>query len=47
MVEPEHINQALLAELDALRAARAAEAAELSEIVAALNPLIEEAAANA
>ena len=47
VTEPEHINQAMLAELDALRAARAAEAEELSEIIAALNPLIEEAAANA
>ena len=47
VTEPEHINQAMLTELDALRAARAAEAEELSEIIAALNPLIEEAAANA
>lgn len=34
-------------ELAALRAARASEADELAEIVAALNPLIEEASANA
>ena len=47
VTEPEHINKAMLAELDALRAARASEAEELSEIIAALNPLIEEAAANA
>ena len=47
VTEPEHINHAMLTELDALRAARAAEAEELSEIIAALNPLIEEAAANA
>lgn len=47
VTEPEHINQAMLTELDALRASRAAEAEELSEIIAALNPLIEEAAANA
>lgn len=47
VTEPEHINKAMLAELDALRSARAAEAEELSEIIAALNPLIEEAAANA
>jgi chromosome segregation ATPase len=47
VTEPEHINHAMLTELDALRAARAAEAEELSDIIAALNPLIEEAAANA
>ncbi|MDB5663847.1 hypothetical protein [Cypionkella sp.] len=47
VTEPEHINKAMLAELDALRAARASEAEELSEIIAALNPLIEEAAAHA
>lgn len=47
VTEPEHINHAMQTELDALRAARAAEAEELSEIIAALNPLIEEAAANA
>jgi len=47
VTEPEHINKAMLAELDALRSARASEAEELSEIIAALNPLIEEAAANA
>jgi predicted nucleic acid-binding Zn-ribbon protein len=44
VTEPEHINQAMLIELQALRAARASEAEELAEIVAALNPLIEEAA---
>ncbi|GLS87781.1 hypothetical protein GCM10010873_27550 [Cypionkella aquatica] len=47
VIEPEYINQSLQSELDALRAARASEAEELSEIIAALNPLIEEAAANA
>ena len=41
--DPSLINRALLAELEALRATRAAEAAELADIVAALNPLIEEA----
>jgi hypothetical protein len=37
----------LLAELEALRATRATEAAELADIVAALNPLIEEARTHA
>ena len=43
VVEPEHINKAMLAELEALRSARASEAVEIAEIVAALNPLISEA----
>jgi chromosome segregation ATPase len=43
VTEPEHINKAMLAELEALRAARTSEAEELAEIVAALNPLIAEA----
>ena len=43
VVEPEHINKAMLTELEALRSARASEAAEIAEIVAALNPLIAEA----
>lgn len=43
VVEPEHINKAMLAELEALRSARASEAVEIAEIVAALNPLIAEA----
>lgn len=47
VVEPEHINKAMLAELEALRSARASEAAEVAEIVAALNPLISEARAHA
>lgn len=47
VVEPEHINKAMLAELEALRSARASEASEIAEIVAALNPLISEARANA
>lgn len=47
VVEPEHINRAMLAELDALRTARASEAEELGDIVAALNPLIEEVRGNA
>jgi septal ring factor EnvC (AmiA/AmiB activator) len=37
----------LTAEVAALTAARAAEADELAEVIAALNPLIEEASANA
>ena len=43
VTEPEHINNALRAELEALHAARTSEASELAEIVAALNPLIAEA----
>lgn len=43
VTEPEHINKAMLAELEALRSARTSEAEELAEIVAALNPLIAEA----
>jgi chromosome segregation ATPase len=45
--DPAQINRALLAELEALRATRATEAAELADIVAALNPLIEEARTHA
>ena len=47
VVEPEHINRAMLAELEALRSARASEALEIAEIVAALNPLISEARTHA
>jgi chromosome segregation ATPase len=47
LADPAQINRALLAELSALRATRAAEAAELADIVAALNPLIEEARTHA
>lgn len=47
LADPAQINRALLAELEALRATRAAEAAELADIVAALNPLIEEARTHA
>ena len=43
VIEPEHINKAMLAELEALRAARTSEAEELAEIISALNPLIAEA----
>jgi chromosome segregation ATPase len=44
--EPDLINKAMLAELEALRAARAADVAEVSVILANLQPLVE-AAANA
>ena len=47
VVEPEHINRAMLAELEALRSARASEAVEIAEIIAALNPLIAEVRPNA
>lgn len=47
VAEPQLINRAMLAELEALRGSRASEAAELADIVAALNPLIEEARADA
>lgn len=47
VTEPEHIDHAMQAELDALRAARKADAAELADIKAALTPLIEEAELNA
>ncbi|WP_187430402.1 hypothetical protein ROLI_019710 [Roseobacter fucihabitans] len=39
--EPELINQAMIAELDALRAARSAEISQADEIIAALTPLLE------
>ncbi|PIE09946.1 MAG: hypothetical protein CSA72_10005 [Rhodobacterales bacterium] len=41
--DPEQINRALKAELEALRAVRSAEAAELSALLAELKPIIEEA----
>lgn len=47
VAEPQLINRAMLAELEAMRGSRASEAAELADIVAALNPLIEEARADA
>ena len=47
VAEPQLINRAMLAELEAMRASRASEAAELADIVAALNPLLEEARADA
>ena len=47
VAEPQLINRAMLAELEAMRSSRASEAAELADIVAALNPLIEEARADA
>lgn len=42
VVEPEHINKAMLAELQALRSARASEASEIADIIAALSPLVAE-----
>lgn len=42
--EPELINQAMLAELESLRASRAAEAAETNTILAAMEPLLADAA---
>jgi DNA repair exonuclease SbcCD ATPase subunit len=42
VVEPQMINRAMMAELDALRADRAADIAELDEILAELSPLIAE-----
>lgn len=47
LVEPHHINRAMMTELETLRAARASEAAELAAIVSALTPLIEESKADA
>ncbi|PYG31621.1 hypothetical protein [Pelagimonas varians] len=42
--EPELINQAMVAELESLRAARAVETAETNTILAAMEPLLAEAA---
>lgn len=47
LVEPHHINRAMMTELETLRAARASEAQELAEIVSVLTPLIEESKADA
>lgn len=44
VADPNLINHAMLAELEALRAARAAEVAEMDDILAELKPLIEEVA---
>ncbi|NBT33585.1 MAG: hypothetical protein EBT13_17255 [Rhodobacteraceae bacterium] len=43
LANPELVNRALQAELDALRAVRAADAAELDAVIGELKPLIEEA----
>lgn len=43
IAEPELINKAMAAELDALRALRAADAAEVDLVIDALTPIIEEA----
>ena len=42
--EPHLINQAMLAELEALRAARAVEAAEARAVLGALEPVLAQAA---
>lgn len=42
-VEPQMINKALLAEIEAMRATRLTEMAEIDDILAELTPLIEEA----
>lgn len=44
VADPNLINHAMLAELEALRAARAADMAEMDDILAELKPLIEEVA---
>ena len=46
LAEPQQINRAMAAELDALRATRASEVAEMDEILAELEPLLEEASAH-
>jgi chromosome segregation ATPase len=46
LVEPQMVNKAMLAELDALRATRHTEVAEMDEILAELGPLIEEVRAH-
>jgi len=43
VAEPELINRALMAELEALRATRAAELAEVNAVLRELKPIIEEA----
>ena len=49
MADPQLINRAMLAELEALRATRAAETTEMADIIAALTPILdtEEARAHA
>ncbi|MEO6299797.1 MAG: hypothetical protein ABIV25_08950 [Paracoccaceae bacterium] len=41
MADPQLINRAMLAELEALRATRAAETSEMADILAALTPIVE------
>lgn len=43
MAEPEMLNRAMMAEIDALQAQRSADAAEVTAILSELKPLIEEA----
>lgn len=47
LADPEQINRAMAAELEAMRVARLSEVAELDEIVAELSPLIGEVRENA
>ena len=42
LADPQQVNRAMLAELDALRATRLTEVAQMDEILAELAPLIEE-----
>ena len=44
--DPELINSSMMTELEAIRAMRSAEMAEAGEIIAALTPLLEQAAAS-
>ena len=46
-LDPQILNRAMLAELDALRATRQTEMAEMEELIAELSPLIEEAPSHA
>jgi hypothetical protein len=47
LADPEQINRAMAAELEAMRVARLSEVAELDEIMAELDPLIGEVRENA
>lgn len=47
LADPEQINRAMAAEIEAMRVARLSEVAELDEIMAELNPLIGEVRENA
>ena len=47
MADPQLINRAMLAELEALRATRAAETTEMADIIAALTPILDAEEAHA